>query len=81
MSAFFTLWRRELAAYFLSPIAYVLVLTAMSFTPVSYVAPAGEVSIVIGAYFGARFLKEEGGRCRLWSALAMSAGVMALALG
>ena len=65
----------------LSPIAYVLVLTAMSFTPVSYVAPAREVSIVIGAYIGARYLKETDGRRRLWAAVAMAAGVIALALG
>lgn len=65
----------------LSPVAYVLVLTAMSFTPVSYVAPAREVSIVIGAYLGARFLKEADGRRRIWAALAMAAGVIALALG
>ncbi len=65
----------------LSPAAYVLVLTAMSFTPVSYVAPAREVSIVMGAFIGARYLRETGGRRRLWAALAMSAGVIALALG
>jgi drug/metabolite transporter (DMT)-like permease len=65
----------------LSPIAYVLVLTAMTFTPVSYVAPAREVSIVIGAFIGARFLKETDARRRIWSALAMAAGVIALALG
>ncbi len=65
----------------LSPIAYVLVLTAMAFTPVSYVAPAREVSIVIGAFIGARFLKERDGRRRVWAAAAMAAGVIALALG
>jgi drug/metabolite transporter (DMT)-like permease len=65
----------------LSPIAYVLVLTAMTFTPVSYVAPAREVSIVIGAFIGARFLKEADGRRRVWAAAAMCAGVIALALG
>lgn len=65
----------------LSPIAYVLVLTAMSFTPVSYVAPAREVSIVIGAFIGARYLKEAEGRRRVWAAVAMAAGVIALALG
>ncbi|MES2695309.1 MAG: DMT family transporter [Verrucomicrobiota bacterium] len=64
----------------LSPIAYVLVLTAMTFTPVSYVAPAREVSIVIGAYFGARYLKEGNSRRRLWAAVAMAGGVIALAL-
>ena len=65
----------------LSPLAYVLVLTAMSFTPVSYVAPAREVSIVIGAFIGARYLKEADGRRRIWAAIAMVVGVIALALG
>lgn len=65
----------------LAPIAYVLVLTAMTFTPVSYVAPAREVSIVIGAFLGARFLKETNGRRRIWAAVAVAAGVIALALG
>jgi drug/metabolite transporter (DMT)-like permease len=65
----------------LSPIAYVLILTAMTFTPVSYVAPAREVSIVIGAFIGARYLKEADGRRRIWAAVAMAAGVIALALG
>jgi len=65
----------------LSPTAYVLVLTAMAVTPVSYVAPAREVSIVIGAFLGARYLREADGRRRLWAAAAMAAGVIALALG
>jgi drug/metabolite transporter (DMT)-like permease len=64
----------------LSPLAYVLVLTAMTFTPVSYVAPAREISIVIGAWFGARYLKEGDAPRRLGAALAMAAGVIALAL-
>ncbi len=65
----------------LSPVAYVLVLTALSFTPVSYVAPAREVSIVIGAFIGARVLKEADGHRRVGAAVAMTAGVIALALG
>jgi drug/metabolite transporter (DMT)-like permease len=65
----------------LAPMAYVLVLTAMTFTPVSYVAPAREVSIVIGAFLGARYLKEANGRRRIWAAVAVAAGVIALALG
>ncbi len=65
----------------LSPAAYVLVLTAMAFTPVSYIAPAREVSIVIGAFIGAKFLQERDGRRRVWAAVAMAAGVIALALG
>jgi drug/metabolite transporter (DMT)-like permease len=65
----------------LAPLAYVLILTAMTFTPVSYIAPAREVSIVIGAFLGARYLKEANGRRRLWAALAVAGGVIALALG
>jgi drug/metabolite transporter (DMT)-like permease len=64
-----------------APAAYVLVLTAMSFTPVSYVAPAREVSILIGAFFGAKFLKESDQKRRLWAAAAMVGGIIALALG
>lgn len=65
----------------LSPVAYILVLTAMKFTPVSYVAPVREVSIAIGAFIGARFLKEANPRRRILAAAAMAAGVIALALG
>ena len=46
--------------------AAVLILTAMAVTPVSYIAPAREVSIVIGAFIGARYLKETDGRRRVW---------------
>ena len=65
----------------LSPVAYVLILTAMSFTPVSYIAPAREISIVIGAFFGAKLLKEADGSRRLIAAGGMVAGIIALALG
>lgn len=78
-------WREHkrymLGMALLSPTAYVLVLTAMTFTPVSYVAPAREVSIVIGAFIGAKFLKEADATRRIWAAVAMAAGVIALALG
>lgn len=65
----------------LSPLAYILVLTALRFTPVTYVAPAREVSIVIGAFMGARFLKEANGRRRVWAAVIIALGVIALAWG
>jgi hypothetical protein len=45
------------------------------------VAPAREVSIVIGAFIGARYLKEADGRRRVWAALVIAAGVIALAIG
>jgi len=65
----------------LGAVGYVLILTAMSFTPVSYIAPAREISIVIGAFFGAKFLKEADGRRRLVAAAGMAVGILALALG
>lgn len=79
------MWRdhrgKAAAVGLLSPVAYVLILTAMSFTPVSYVAPAREISIVIGAFFGARLLKESDGHRRTVAALGVTAGILALALG
>ena len=65
----------------LSPVAYVLILTAMTFTPVSYIAPAREISIVLGAFFGAKLLKEADAPRRLLAAGGMVAGIIALALG
>jgi drug/metabolite transporter (DMT)-like permease len=65
----------------LGPIGYVLILTAMTFTPVSYIAPAREISILIGTFFGARLLKETESSRRLFAATGMVAGMVALALG
>jgi drug/metabolite transporter (DMT)-like permease len=42
----------------LSPLAYVLILYALTAAPVSLVAPLRESSIVIGAFMGAHVLKE-----------------------
>jgi H+/Cl- antiporter ClcA len=53
----------------------------MSFTPVSYIAPAREISIVIGAFFGAKLLNESDAPRRLLAAAGMAAGIIALALG
>src|SRR5262245_41495905 len=65
----------------LIPLSYILVLTAMQFTPVSYVAPAREISILIGTAMGARFLAESDAPRRLGAAGAMVLGVVALAIG
>jgi len=65
----------------LGPVGYVLVLTAMSFTPVSYIAPAREISLVIGTFFGAKLLKETDAKRRLFAAAGIVVGVIALALG
>jgi drug/metabolite transporter (DMT)-like permease len=65
----------------LAPLSYILVLTAMQFTPVSYVAPAREISILIGTAMGTRLLAEGDGPRRLIAASAMVLGVVALAVG
>lgn len=65
----------------LSPLSYLLVLTALVFTPVSSVAPARESSILIGAVLGAHLLAEGDARRRLLAAGAMVLGVAALAIG
>ncbi|MEO7762092.1 MAG: EamA family transporter [Casimicrobiaceae bacterium] len=65
----------------LSPTSYILALTAMRFTPVSYVAPAREVSILIATVLGAKVLAEADAGRRLAAAALMIAGLAALALG
>ena len=65
----------------LAPLSYILVLSAMVFTPVSYVAPAREISILIGALLGAQLLAEQDGARRLFAAGAMLAGIFCLAAG
>ena len=58
-----------------------MVLAALTIAPVSYVAPVREVSILIGAFMGARLLGEADAGRRLLGAAAIVAGVFALALG
>ncbi len=78
-------WREHkyeaVAIAVLIPLSYILVLTAMTFTPVSYVAPAREVSILVGTAMGARLLAEGEAPRRLAAAGAMVVGITALALG
>ncbi len=80
-----SVWRDHKLACFavavLGPLAYILVLWAMTFTPLTYVAPTREVSILFGAMLGARLLNEGDSRRRLIAAAAMALGVVALALG
>jgi drug/metabolite transporter (DMT)-like permease len=65
----------------LSPLAYGLVLAALQFTPVSYVAPARELSIVFGTAMGSKLLAEPDATRRLVASGAIVAGVGVLALG
>jgi len=78
-------WREHkyeaISCAILIPLAYILVLTAMSFTPVSYVAPAREISILLGTLMGTRLLGEGDAPRRLAGACAMVLGVVGLAVG
>ncbi len=66
-------YRRQVTgAAVLSPLAYVLVLIAMSFTAVSAVAPAREVSVLAGVVLGRRLLGEGGLARRLTAAAAIA---------
>lgn len=73
--------RAVVAIGVLVPTAYIMVLAAMSFTPVSYIAPAREIGILVGAFMGARLLSEGQPATRLAAAAAMLLGLTALALG
>jgi drug/metabolite transporter (DMT)-like permease len=78
-------WRRYrrqvLGAALLSPLAYILVLVAMTFTSVAAVAPAREVSVLFGVVLGRRLLGEGGLGRRLTGATAIVAGIIAVTIG
>jgi len=63
----------------LSPLAYILVLYAMSFTPVAYVAPLREVSVLLAVLAGSLLLNEGHLRFRLSWAAVILVGVVTLA--
>lgn len=64
----------------LSTLAYVLVLTALVFTPVSSIAPFREVSVLFGILLGTRLLAEGETKHRLFAAGIIVVGIVALAL-
>lgn len=79
-------WRKNRIEAFgisiLSPLAYLLVLWALTWTPVSYVAPARELSILFGTIFGITLFKERRrAPQRAGAAALMVAGIAALAHG
>jgi uncharacterized membrane protein len=77
------LWRdhpaRIVGISLLSPLSYILVLVAMSSGRVSHIAPTRELSVLIGAWLGARVLGEGDQLRRRVAAVAFAAGVVALA--
>jgi drug/metabolite transporter (DMT)-like permease len=72
--------RREvLIIGLLSPVAYLMVLFAMRLAPVSLVAPAREVSIVLSGLAAWLVLGEAGARRRLLGSAVVLAGIVAIA--
>ena len=65
----------------MSSLAFIIVLTVLIHSPVSYVAPMREISILIGTIMGARLFSEEGAKRRLVGGGVMVLGVLALASG
>ncbi|MEV4317894.1 DMT family transporter [Actinocrispum sp. NPDC049592] len=72
-------WKDVLVIAVLSPIGYLLVLYAMTMAPVSMVAPARELSIVVGSVLAWRLLGEPDPLRRLTGAAIVLAGVAAIA--
>ncbi len=79
-----TLWTQHRAAVLaiaiLCPMAYVLVLYAMTFTPVAYVAPVRETSVLLSVLAGSLLLGEGDLPRRLIWAVVCLTGVVILAL-
>jgi drug/metabolite transporter (DMT)-like permease len=61
-------------------VAYMLALFAYTIAPLSYSGAIREVSAVIGAFLGWRFLKEEMGGIRVLGSVIVFAGVMVIAV-
>ena len=78
-------WRRYrwhvLGTAVLMSLAYILVLWALSFSPVSSIAPTREISVLLGVLLGGHLLSEGNLPRRLLGATAVAAGVATIALG
>lgn len=75
-----TQWRRIVAFSVLSPLSYILVLTAIQIAPVALVAPLREVSVVLVSLFGVFVLRESRPGWRLAASAVVAAGIVLLAL-
>lgn len=83
-SPFANMWNKKrgylLLGGVLGLVAYMLALFAYTFAPLSYSGAIREVSAVIGAFLGWRFLKEEMGGVRVVGSAIVFAGVMVIAV-
>lgn len=64
----------------LGPLAYILVLQALRYAPLTVVAPARETSILLGVFMGSRVLSEGDGKRRLIASASILGGIVALSL-
>ncbi len=74
-------WKSAVGIGVISILAYALILFALTFSPVSYVAPAREISVLIGSLMGSRVLAENQSGRRTVAAVVMVVGMIGLALG
>ncbi len=72
-------WKHALVVAVLGPLAYILVLYAVTMAPLSHVAPAREVSMLFAALIGGRLLGEGDRALRIAGAACIALGVIALA--
>jgi uncharacterized membrane protein len=79
-----TEWRERRRAVLIAgvcaPLAYVLVLIALTTSEVAYVVPVREVGIVLGAIAGVLFLGEGFGTSRIGGSLLIVAGVLTIGI-
>lgn len=75
-----TQWRRIVVFGILSPLSYILVLTAIQIAPVALVAPLREVSVVLVSLFGVFVLRESKPWWRIGASLVVVAGIVLLAM-
>ena len=60
--------------------SYLLVLAAMRLSPVSYVGPVREISVVFGSFIGVKFLGEPGGSLRIIASVFVALGILLIAM-
>lgn len=74
-------WKYVCGIGVLMPAGYILVLFAMRMAPVSRVAPIREMSMMVGTYFGVKFLREGHAQSRIFGSALIAIGVAAIAAG
>lgn len=73
-------WREIVCVAVLSPLAYILVLQAMTTTPVALVAPARESSIVVGSLLAWKLFHEPAPARKFAGAVVVLAGIALIAV-